>query len=77
MFPFKLSLNRILKRIDRADEYEINEIMKALILWQNRAYPEEELVIMSLAKYDLEARTKQIDLYAAALKKYIHKRNMT
>lgn len=74
MFPFKLSLNRILKRIDRADEYEI---MKALILWQNRAYPEEELVIMSLAKYDLEARTKQIDLYAAALKKYVHKRNMT
>lgn len=71
MSCFKLSMNRLLKRIDQANGDEIDEIIRKLILWQKKRVPEYEMVVMSLPRYDLEERSRQIDLMAEALKKYV------
>ena len=72
MFHFKMLMNLLLKRIEQADDYEVNEIIRTLIAWQKRKYPEYEMVIMSLPRYDLEERRKQIDYMGSMLKTYSH-----
>lgn len=67
---FKLSMNRVLKRIEQADEAEINVIIQALSLWQKKRFPEYELVVASLPRFDPEERSRQIELMASMLKRY-------
>lgn len=55
-----LLLKLVLRRIEKASEFEINEIIYALISWQAKRYPEYEMVIMSLSKYDREKRDYQL-----------------
>ena len=55
-----LLLKLVLRRIEKASEFEINEIIYALISWQAKRYREYEMVIMSLSKYDREKRDYQL-----------------
>lgn len=64
------AMKRILKRIECADDFEMAEIMRALISRQKMRYPEYEMVIASLPKYDKKKRFEQIDKLAESLKGY-------
>lgn len=68
MHQMKESLKDILKRIEHADDTEITEIIQAIMHWQGKRYPEYELVVVSLSKYDKEKRCQEIDLMADFLK---------
>lgn len=67
----EIPISCLLDRIANADDQEVQEIMHALIRWQEQHYPEEELVFLSLPKYDLPERYRSIDCMAQMLKKYI------
>ena len=69
MFRMKRSIKGILKRIDCADDFEIEAIIKAVMQWQRNRYPEYELVVVSLHKFDRETRFQEIDSISNFLKK--------
>lgn len=77
MFCFKMSMNRLIKRIERSDDYEVNEIIKALSRRQKRVDPNYEMVVLSLPRYNLKARCQQIEWMAEALKKYVEVKEET
>ena len=56
--------------IASADDREIMEIMKALIEWQEKRYPDQELVVLWLPKYDKEYRIREIERLSGFLKGY-------
>lgn len=74
MHHFRFGFRLILKRIENADEYEFNEIVRMLIHRHSRKYPESELSIITLDKFDHEARIQQIDYIASLLRKYTYER---
>jgi len=62
------AMKKILNWIECADDFEIAEIMKALIYWQKIRYPEYEMVIVSLPKHDRKKRFEEIERLAEFLK---------
>lgn len=50
MFHFKMSMNLLLKRIERADDYEVNEIIRTLIAWQKIACKTDQPDLSSRAE---------------------------
>ncbi|MBP3683669.1 MAG: hypothetical protein J6J12_01730 [Oscillospiraceae bacterium] len=69
MLKIRMPIPWVLKRIERADLEEINEIVTSLLKCSNRINKEYELTVLSLPKYDTEERSRQIDCIAACLKK--------
>jgi len=70
MFGMKLPINWVLKRIGGANDEEIMEIIKSLIYWQKRRYPDEKVIILSLPIQDKGMRLREIDRMCDFLKGY-------
>lgn len=69
MCIMKLPMRMILKRIADADSREINSIICALISWQERVYPEYELVVLSLPKYSKAHREYLVECFTDFMRK--------
>lgn len=68
MLIFRLPLRRLLKRIEIADDDEIQKILLTIIHWENLRYPNEELIILSLPKSNSEKRRKYLKMMADLLR---------
>lgn len=66
----KKAMEEFTRRIACADDREIMEIMKALIAWQEKRYPDQELLVLWLPKYDRKDRLREIERLSAFLKEY-------
>ena len=71
MFHKKIPMSHVLCRIESANDQEVQQIMSALIHWQEQHYPEDELIFLSLPKRDIPERCRNVDIMAEMLKKYV------
>lgn len=55
--------------LTNSEKGDIDFILKAVIQWQNQRFPEYELVVFSLPKYDRKARECHIVCLAEMLRK--------
>lgn len=69
MLRIQIPIRWALKRIEQADEDETDMVIKSLFRCYGALYPEYELVILSLPKYNTEERNMEIDRIAVCLKK--------
>ena len=69
MLYFRLLLRRMRKRMEAVKEEEIQEMLLAIIRWQKDHYPDEELIVFSLPKSNLEKREVQLKLMVDMLQK--------
>ena len=69
MFRIRMPIHWMLKRIERADVDETDEIIMSVIKCYRRLHPQYELVVLSLPKNDTEKRNAEIERIAACLKK--------
>lgn len=53
----KLPMKRLTVMIGMANEEEINGLIRALIAWQEKRFPEYERIVLSLPRQDQAART--------------------
>ena len=63
MFFRKLTLARVIKFIQQADDYQVNEIINTLQDRYRKVYPDWEVVFLSLPKNSPEERKNIIDYF--------------
>ena len=57
----KRALNRMLKKIERADDFEVSRMISTIIRRYARVYPDQEVMFLSLPKNDPEERGRTLD----------------
>ena len=62
MFKLKIPIKWMEKRIEKADSEEIDVMLRTIILWHQRHFPEYELVVWSLSINNSQDRKRQIDM---------------
>lgn len=56
-----MQFNEVLSKIVQADDIEISEIIKAVIRRYEAAYPDWEIIFLSLPKHDPVERCQRIE----------------
>ena len=67
MLLFRVPMKWLEKRIMTADAEEMDEMLKNVISWHERRFPDQELVIWSLPLKDRQERKRQIEMAAHLL----------
>lgn len=65
----KLPMKLLTGMVGMANEEEINGLIRALIAWQENRFPEYELVVLSLPKYDQAEREKMLDRFTELMRR--------
>jgi hypothetical protein len=55
-----MNVSDVLKWLEFADDFEIGEVIKAVILMNGKIYPEEEMLVISLPRNNAEERQRTI-----------------
>ena len=66
-----MELADVLRKIEQANDEEINDIIEAVIHRYQICYPGWEVLFLSLPKYDGEERKKQADELSAVVRKWM------